>query len=364
VKYNRISNARPNHHQVKHYLLFLLVFFAAVCTGQNPPLLLKDPGNTFSANTLGPDVVSCSLKDRDGNLWFGTSENGIYRYDGNTFTHFSEKDGITDKHIFSVYQEKKGKIWIGTFSGLFQYDGKQFMKILIPHSYKMPALDAMGNIAYNPDCILAIHEDQDGNLWLGSMGFGVYRYSDGRFTFFPETEKSRSIIQCVSEGKDGTIWLGTRGNGIWTYKENSFQNFMSKTVRNNHILDILEDRNSNLWLSTVGGGVCLYKSISFSQFDYDGDHFSLISQSKSPCFLNVFAMLEDTAGNIWFCGDGGGVCSYDGRSFQNFTTKDGLISNQVTTVVEDDEGNIWFGSRGGGLCRYDGKSFTIFSLYD
>ena len=337
------------------FSLLLVSLLITACNGQT----------LSNNNVIGPNVVSCSIKDNNGNLWFGTTEKGVYRYDGNTFTHFSEKEGITDKHIFSMYRDKKGGIWVGTFSGLFQYDGKQFTKMTIPHSYKNPAPDAMGNIVCNPDCILAIYEDKKGNLWLGSMGFGVYQYSNNKFNFFSENiELAQSIVQCILESKDGKIWFGTRGNGIWIYEENRFENFTSKTVNNNHLLDILEDSHGNFWFSIVGGGVRFYKNDLRSPFEYDGENFRLISSAEGLCFLNVFAMLEDQKKNIWFCGDGGGLCMYNGHAFKNYTTADGLSNNRVTTILEDNQGNIWLGTRGGGLSRYDGKTFTTFSQHD
>lgn len=53
--------------------------------------------------------------------------------------------------------------------------------------------------------------------------------------------------------------------------------------------------------------------------------------------------------------------SYDGKTFKNFTTKNGLINDSVKSILEDKNGNIWFGTRGFGLSRYDGKTFTTFS---
>lgn len=52
---------------------------------------------------------------------------------------------------------------------------------------------------------------------------------------------------------------------------------------------------------------------------------------------------------------------YDGKSFTNFTTKDGLVNDSVFSALEDKAGNLWFGTRGVGLSRYDGKSFVTYS---
>ena len=73
-------------------------------------------------------------------------------------------------------------------------------------------------------------------------------------------------------------------------------------------------------------------------------------------------MYEDKAGNIWF-GTGGGASRYDGKSFRNFTTKEGLSNNDINTIMEDKTGKIWFGTRGE-ACFYDGKTFTVFKNKD
>ena len=54
----------------------------------------------------------------------------------------------------------------------------------------------------------------------------------------------------------------------------------------------------------------------------------------------------------------GGISRYDGKSFQNFTTKEGLPDNEIVTITEDKTGKFWFATRGG-VCTYDGKVFTI-----
>jgi ligand-binding sensor domain-containing protein len=74
------------------------------------------------------------------------------------------------------------------------------------------------------------------------------------------------------------------------------------------------------------------------------------------------SIYEDKAGNIWF-GTGGGVSRYDGKSFRNFTTKEGLSNNDLTTIMEDKTGKLWFGTRGE-ACFYDGKTFTVFRNND
>lgn len=59
--------------------------------------------------------------------------------------------------------------------------------------------------------------------------------------------------------------------------------------------------------------------------------------------------------------DEGGATRYDGKTFEHFTRARGLNSGNVYCMLEDRQGNLWFGSVDAGSCRYDGKTFTDFS---
>ena len=83
--------------------------------------LTKTQGTTEHQN------VHCSLQDKDGNLWFGTTGEGVYRYDGKEFIQFTVQDGLSNNKIWSILEDKSGNLWIGTReTSLFLYDGKTF----------------------------------------------------------------------------------------------------------------------------------------------------------------------------------------------------------------------------------------------
>jgi ligand-binding sensor domain-containing protein len=125
-----------------------------------------------------------------------------------------------------------------------------------------------------------------------------------------------------------------------------------KSVRN-----IKQDRKGNIWFAA-------WQDI----IRYDGKSFTNITgRLGSVGFVSV---LEDRKGNFWFGTIGSGVYYYDarlndgvgqGKSFQNFTTREGLVNDRVGCIYEDKTGNIWFGANGGVSC-YDGKSFRNYII--
>jgi ligand-binding sensor domain-containing protein len=80
-------------------------------------------------------------------------------------------------------------------------------------------------------------------------------------------------------------------------------------------------------------------------------------------FQVVHCEMLDSDGNVWFSIKEDGAYRYDGKSFTNFTTKDGLCNNNVSAIIQDKLGNFLFGSDRG-ICKYDGKSFTNISITD
>ncbi|MEO6313549.1 MAG: two-component regulator propeller domain-containing protein [Chitinophagaceae bacterium] len=115
---------------------------------------------------------------------------------------------------------------------------------------------------------------------------------------------------------------------------------------------IRQDRKGNIWIASWEG-----------VFKYDGKSFTNITSKVSSA--RFFSVLEDGKGNFWFGSIGSGVYYYDarlndgvgqGKSFRNFTTRDGLAGNEVTNIYEDKTGAVWFGT-GNGASHYDGKSF-------
>ncbi|MES2484923.1 MAG: two-component regulator propeller domain-containing protein [Bacteroidota bacterium] len=112
--------------------------------------------------------------------------------------------------------------------------------------------------------------------------------------------------------------------------------------------NIIQDKKGNIWIATFAG-----------IFKYNGTSFIHITGKISTA--SFFSVLEDSKGNMWFGSIGSGVYYYDGKSFQNFTTGDGLLNNDVGSIYEDKKGNIWFGVFGG-ASRYDGKSFQNYII--
>lgn len=156
----------------------------------------------------------------------------------------------------------------------------------------------------------------------------------------------QSITRNMIQDRQGYIWL-TTWEGIIRYDGHSFVNFTNKEgLKRFHVFALMEDSKGNLWFGTIGAGV----------YRYDGKSFTHFSTEDGLVGDRVGCFYEDKTGNIWI-GTDAGISLYDGKSFRNFTTADGMTDNDVNAIIEDENGKFWIVTRGE-ACFYDGKSFT------
>lgn len=255
-------------------------------------------------------------------------------------------DPISD-FIRRIHQDKQGDLWLGTNGdGVVRYDGKFFDFFSL-------------NQGFGGTAVREILEDQAGNLWFGTNG-GVSKY-DGK-TFTNYTEKNGLIsndVWSMEIDKAGIIWIGTL-EGPCYFDGKIFTPFPlpetridpNRGVTSARIVhSILQDRAGNMWFSSNGGA-----------FMYDGQSIKNLNEEDGLCSDYLNCIFEDKKGRMWFSTSYNGLCSYDGSTFTSINTYGEVKGTEVWTLYEDWAGNIWFPVKGHGVYRFDGKALTHFGI--
>lgn len=186
---------------------------------------LNSPNNLpFSLSRYGVYVI---LKDTKGNLWFGTQAEGVCLFDGKTLTWFKEK-GLAGPAVLGLFEDHKGNIWFGNNgAGLFRYDGKELINFTQEHGlgnadFTVSGKAGIGTLAR----VYAINEDNSGNIWVGTVDAGVWKYDGNNLTHFTTTEGLTSnAVNSIYRDKNGELWFGTDANGICKFNGKSFYPF-------------------------------------------------------------------------------------------------------------------------------------------
>ena len=344
--------------------VFSLSILFSSCQGQVKTNI--QIGKTKLITTQGSqrnDNVYCGLQDRIGNLWFGTTGDGVYRYDGKTFIQFTEKDGLNSNTVWSIMEDKKGNIWIGTNRGVCLSDGKKISRIYATNEKEINVYGPTSNELAINNSVWRIMQDKNGLIWLCTDD-GVYCSNGESLSRFLDKKNLNNKdgiqlkgITSILEDKNGNIWFGSGmppgSEGVIYYDGKSLTS--SKPNGDGWIRYIIEDKQGKIWFGGRNHGNFLFDGKSFTNFtEKIGIGNSILSDSK---------------GNIWFTGaeanndfeNKDGIWFYDGENFKNFSAKDGMRNYFVHFMIEDKDGNIWIGTRNTGLYKYDGKTFTCYS---
>jgi len=352
-------NRTVKRHFLNWTILVIVVTGCYSCTGQvqknNPKeneikrnaIPLAQPKLIKTQNSQPSDNVNCSLEDKSGNLWFGTTGEGIYVFDGKTFTQYTKSDGLKSNMTFCIFESSDGEIWLGTNDGLYIFNGSTFTEVYITSPI---------NSRHNKFHVFSIMEDNIGKLWFATVE-GVYVYDGNSFELFIVKKEGKGYMsdkhntERMLQDADGNIWFGSRVNdGVFRYDGKSILNFKLEELEGHKwAWPALQDKHGNIWFSNWGG-----------TYRYDGKSFTSFTKKDGLCSKVIARIVEDNQGNIWF-GGGEGICCYDGKSFTHFTTKDGLPHNGVWSILEDSKQNIWIGTRNTGLCKFNGKTITSLS---
>ena len=181
---------------------------------------IEPEGVPFKGLNNTPYAVFGVNKDKDGNIWFGTATAGAFRYNGNSFLWFGEKELSTLPDgrvpgVRSMIQDKDGYFWLSNFISKYKIEPSnlEYEKIKVIEKKELKYFNA--GIT-----------DEDDNLWMTTYGNGVWKF-DGKMLTKIEVKKGTENVLLVSicQDKKGTIWLGTDNDGVYKQNGDKFEKF-------------------------------------------------------------------------------------------------------------------------------------------
>lgn len=316
------------------------------------------------------------IQTDDGYVWIG-SYGGLIRYDGTCFKNYSEeKPGISSSSVRSLYEDSKGRLFIGTNdAGVFVYEDEQFTRIEGPENRSFlcirdfaegadgviyaasnSGLGKIENGVLTPiddeklsgNMIYSLAVDSFGRIWCCLNGGICEVVSQGKVTgeltsdmFFTGKD-----IYCLSGGKQGEVYLGTSENEFAKIicrdeklDKESFEVAIYETGQVTTHNQIRECRDGSVLISGLKGFGRLMPDGSFYEFGED----------KKASSVNAAAL--DYEGNIWLASTTLGVVKYSKGCFETPNETAGLDGKALNAVVK--QGNMYFAGADDGLLIYD-----------
>ncbi len=330
--------------KMKSILLILMIISTVSCNSQEKKaetVKIEDPIEKLSISQIAEYVVEI-FQDSKGNLWFGTLEEGVAKFDGSKLVYLTMEDGLPGNRVVNIIEDDSGNLWFGTGAGLSKYDGKIFTNFL--------EKDGLCS-----DMISNLFIDSKGIFWIGTWG-GVCKFDGTQFENFPipypvvETNinhDTKDWTTDIAEDKKGNIWFGRDGYGASKFDGNSFVHFTTKDgLNSNNVQSIVEDYEGSIWIGTRvaekdnadpnkrfgKGGLNKYKDEKFITFP----------EIKGVYESDVFEIYKDKSNDLWFSTTSNGVYKRENNVFVNYA-----VPKSTMSFFKDKTGNIWLGCAGG-----------------
>ena len=300
-----------------------------------------------------PAAVSAVVVGADGTLWVGTSS-GMYRMKGGKGGFellFHDKDELKGAAFNALHLDREGNLWIGSDeTGLYRYS---------PASRELKSFraDASAVDRLTDDSITAVYQDRAGRIWVGTQrALHTLDPATGRVErHAPDTTDSMALpgrTDHLFEDAAGVLWVGTFGGGAALLDPRSYQFGYHKTAGTTALFH----RGKDLWAST-SERLCRWR----------GDR-----SLEGVCYEAGFPtrIMVDRSGAVWVGTMTDGLLRLDPRSREKWTVYQhdpsnpaSLAPGPVIQLHEDAGGDIWVGLLGGGLQRLD-RARDEFTQYD
>jgi len=318
-------------------------------------------------NELPRSPVISLAQTRNGDIWMGTRDAGLFRLAGGKIQPI--RQGLPDLKVNCVLPDGNRGVWVGTDDGAVRWDGSKLTAADIPASLKHFQA-------------LSMVEDGDGNLWVGTNARGLLRLNSAGLAALPARDgRAHEAITALFEDREGNLWIG-RANSIERLRDSPFVTYsLPEGLPTDGSNPVFVDSGNRMWFPPVAGGLWWAKGERHGHISLDGldrdvvysidgrDHelwvgrqsggltrlrdehgsFSAktYTQADGLAQNSVYAVYWARDGSVWAGTLSAGVSVLRDGKFTNYTIADGLASNSVVSILEASDGTMWFATPSG-----------------
>jgi len=331
-------------------------------------LSLREPARAQDINNLhiekvqeeglSNDYIVCINQDTRGFLWFGTRE-GLFRYDGYSFRAFKNLPGDSSSLVNNVITSlcsDKNSLWIGTLGGLCCIDVKTLAITNFRAQEKLQAY--------------AIYSENDSILWVGtSSGMFQFNKINQSWKRVPGVDKN-ALVSSISDDHQKHLYI-TTDNGFYTYEKSSgackhyqpdlpwYPKHKRGKIWAIHYCRSCMDTAGNLWMTTWNAGLVRFNTQT-------GEIKTWVRETNDVRLIPyrvAIDIVRDPSGNLWMANAEGGLTIFEPtkNKFANYPIdwkSENKFSSGVDALFRDRSGIFWIGTISG-IYKYDPHSTQL-----
>ncbi|GAA3766832.1 sensor histidine kinase [Terriglobus aquaticus] len=223
--------------------------------------------------------VTSTLVDRDGTVWVGTSDKGLFRIRQDGIDRFGESDGLSGNAVSSLFEDDEGDVWVGTKKGL-----DRFRNLAVT---TFSTTEGLGS-----DSVHSVAASLQGGVWVGNKG-SLSLLRDGKaINYSPKTGLPGQRVTALLEDHAGRLWVGVDAD-LYVLEKGRFTRVLdSEGHATGAVVSIEEDTEQNVWVLASRRPYALFRLSSASR-----------ALEVQPLGFDPDAIVADPAGGIFI--DGG-----------------------------------------------------------
>jgi signal transduction histidine kinase/ligand-binding sensor domain-containing protein len=271
---------------------------------------------------LRPSKVLAMIRDRDANVWLGTSA-GLVRVNAAGLSFEGKK---SSGPVTALFEDREGNLWAGGPQGIERMRDGAF----VTYSVRSLQSDSSG----------PIYVDQQGRAWFAPFEGGLHWLKDEKSGSVENDGLSQDVVYSITGGKDG-LWVGRQRGGL-THLQFAGSSLTAKTytqangLAQNGVYAVFQGKDRSVWAATLSAGV--------SQFA--NGRFITYSKGSGMSSNTVTSMAEGSDGTMWFA-TANGLNAFSNGQWRVFTAHDGLPSENINCLLSDSAGVLWIGTTSG-----------------
>jgi signal transduction histidine kinase/ligand-binding sensor domain-containing protein len=277
------------------------------------------------------------LRDRNGGLWIGTTDQGLVHVHQGRADLFARSDGLSGDFIQGLFEDREGTIWVATSEGLDRF-----------RDFAIPTISVKQGLS--SAFVWSVLAARDGSVWLGTRD-GLNRWNDGQITIFRKRSSGLpdDFVESTFEDDRGRIWVST-SHGVAYFENGRFTPVSDVPAGQVH--SIAGDSVGNLWLNQdqslyhlLGGAVV--ERIPWARLGHTDSPRALLPYSGQ--------------GGLWLGFNNSVAYFKDGQIRASYAGADGLGEGRVTGLQLDLDGALWAATEGGLSREKNGRIATLTS---
>jgi len=292
----------------------------------NKNIKYTDKNHGFVSNSI-PDII----QDNKGNIWVGTSEDGLCKLSGTTILTYTKESGLPSNSITKVVCDQYNNIWVGTKNGVCFIRNDSIFLCSAVENHNLSVED--------------IFIDSKKNVWISSIEKGAYCYKNNEIEIFDRsTGLTENWINHVAEDNEQNMWFGTNEMGFIKFDQECFYQYYGEKESRFNTSFFFRDVNE-FWICQFQNGFLKQKGDEFYRYHY--------VESKQGTIYDVVRHNN----TLWIADYFYGLFNYDKARLTRILKSDGFSNAAPFNLLLDNNTNLWIGTLFHGIFRFDENKF-------